>query len=228
MKKIIWLLLCLSLGPASLLAGGFEGTIRMSMKSPKSEQPTLVDYSMKGNFLRMDITAAKGRHVSSIWDLNKHEMTMLMPEQKMYMIMKTEDIAAAARKASPNVQIEKTGETEKILGYAATKYLIKDNDHHITSEVWGVEGLGTFMMGRNSPFGKSGGLSPVEKELIARGFFPLRMINRDSSGAETFRMDAVSIDKKSLSEDFFVPPSDYRRFDMGGMFGGFGGRRPQD
>ena len=228
MNKPTWLLLSLLLGPAALLAGGFEGTVRLSMKSPKQDQPTYIDYSMKEGFLRMDIAVTDGREagktITSIWDLNKHEMAMLMPEQKMYMVMKAPDIAAAAQQASPNVQVEKTGETEKILGYTATKYIIKDNDHHQTSEVWAAEGLGTFMMGRSSPMGRNGGLSPVEKELISRGFFPLRLINRDASGTETFRMEAVSVDKKSLSDGFFAPPADYRRFDMGGMLGGFGGR----
>jgi len=187
----------------------------------------LIDYSMKEGFLRTDITVTEGREkgktMTSIWDLNKHEMTTLIPDQKMYMVMKAPDFAAAAQKGAPNVQIEKTGETEKILGYTTTKYVIKDNDHNTTSDVWAAEGLGTFMMGRSSPMGKSGGLTPVEKELMARGFFPLRMINHDASGAETFRMEAVAIDKKSLSDDLFAPPADYRRFDMGSLFGGFGG-----
>ena len=193
----------------------------------KSEQPNFVDYSMKGDFLRVDITTAKGQHLSSIWDLNKHEMTTLMPEQKMYMVMKTEDLAAAAQNAAPKVQIEKTGETEKILGYTATKYLVTDTERKTTTDVWAAEGLGTFMMGRSSPFAKNGGMSPVEKELAARGFFPLRMVSHDASGAEVFRMEAVSIDKKSLSDDLFAPPADYHRFDMGGLFGGFGGK-PQN
>jgi len=224
MNKSALLLFSFLLGPAMLLAGGFEGTIRLSMKSSRQDQPIFIDYSMKEGLLRMDITASKGRHTSSIWDLNKHEMTMLMPEQKMYMVMQAPDLAAAVQKGSANVQFEKTGETEKILGYTATKYLVKDNDHNTTSEIWAAEGLGTFMMGHASPMGKGGGLSPMEKELMARGFFPLRMINHDSNGAETFRMEAVSIDKKSLADDFFAPPSDYRRFDMGSMLGGFGGR----
>ncbi|HZP60597.1 MAG TPA: DUF4412 domain-containing protein [Opitutaceae bacterium] len=228
MKKITSLLLCLLLGPAALLAGSFEGTVRLSMKTPKQEKPMLIDYSMKEGFLRTDITLTEGREkgktVTSIWDLNKHEMTTLIPDQKMYMVMKTQDLMTVAQKETPNVEIEKTGDTEKILGYETTKYLIKDKDHNMTSEVWAAEGLGTFMMGRNSPMGgKSGGLSPVEKELMARGFFPLRMINHDANGTEVVRMEAVAIDKKSLGDDMFAPPADYRRFDMGSLFGGFGG-----
>jgi nitrogen regulatory protein PII len=233
MNKPASFLLCWLLSPMALLAGSFEGTIRLSMKSPKNDQPTLIDYSMKEGFLRMDITAtsgrAKGKNITSILDLNKHEMTTLMPEQKMYMVMKTEDLATAAQNAASSVQIEKTGETEKILGYTAVKYLVTDTNRKTTSDVWAAEGLGTFMMGRSSPFGKNGSLSAIEKEFAARGFFPLRIINHDASGAETFRMEAVSIDKKTLPDDTFAVPADYHRFDMGSMFGGFGeGKPPQN
>jgi hypothetical protein len=70
-------------------------------------------------------------------------------------------------------------------------------------------------------------MSPIEKELAARGAFPLRMITHDSSGAETNRMEVVSIDKSSLPDDTFTVPSDYHSFSLGGMFGGFGAGKAQ-
>jgi hypothetical protein len=194
------------------------------MKSPRHDQPTFMDYSMKQGFVRIDITGtdsrSQGKTITSIWDLNKHEIYTLMPAQKMYITMKTEDIAALAQGAQTDVQIEKTGETENILGYTATKYLVKDTTHDITSEVWTADGIGTFINAAMG-FKKKGGLSPMEKELAARGAFPLRMISHNSSGEETNRMEAVSINKKSLSDDMFTVPSDYHPFDLGGMFSGF-------
>ena len=224
MNKITSLLLCLLFAPSVILAGSFEGKIRFSMKSPKRDQPTFMDYSMKKGFVRIDITGtdsrSKGKTSSSIWDLDKHEIDILMPEQKMYLVMKTEDIAAVAQGAATGMQIEKTGEIETILGYATTKYLVKDTVHNTTSEVWTADGIGTFIMGSNI-MKRHGAISPMEKELAARGAFPLRMISHDSSGAETNRMEAVSIDKKSLSDDMFTVPSDYHPFDLGGMLSGF-------
>ena len=224
MNKITSLLLCLLFAPSVLFAGSFEGTIRFPMKSPRHDQPTFMDYSMKEGFVRIDITGSdsrsQGKTTSSIWDLNKHEIDVLMPGQKMYMKMKTEDVAALVKGAETDVQIEKTGETETILGYTATKYIVKDTAHDTTSEVWTADGIGTFIMA-GSVFKKHGAMSPIEKELAARGAFPLRMISHDSSGAETNRMEAVSIDKKSLPDDTFTVPSDYQPFDMGSLFSGF-------
>ncbi len=231
MKKITALLLCLLFAPAAIFAGGFEGKIRFSMKSPRHDQPTFMDYSMKEGFVRIDITSSdsrtKGRTITSIWDLNKHEIYTLMPEQKMYMVMKTEDIAAIAQGAATDVQVEKTGETETILGYATKKYLIKDTSHSTTSEVWAAEGLGTFITSSGGIFKKKGAMSPIEKELAARGAFPLRMVSHNSNGDETSRMEVVSIDKKSLPDDAFTVPSDYHPFDLGGMFGGFNADKGQ-
>jgi hypothetical protein len=230
MNKITSLLLCLLFAPAVIFAGNFEGKIRFSMKSPQRDQPSFMDYSMKQGFVRIDITGfdshSPARTVTSIWDLNKHEIYTLMPEQKMYMVMQTEDLAAMAQGASPDLQIEKTGETENILGYTATKYLIKDNTHDTTSEVWTADGIGTFITSA-SIFKKHGAMSPIEKELAARGAFPLRMISHDSSGAETNRMEVVSIDKSSLPDDTFIVPSDYHSFSLGSMFGGFGAGKAQ-
>jgi hypothetical protein len=224
MKKIFLLMLCLLFAPVAIFAGSFEGKIRFSMKSPKRDQPTFMDYSMKQGFVRIDITATDSqdneRTITSIWDLNKHELFTLMPEQKMYLIMKTADLAAAVPGTVANVQVEKTGETETILGYPTTKYLVKDTARGTTSEVWTAEGFGTFITAA-SVFKKNGVMSPVEKELATRGAFPLRMISHNASGAETSRMEAVSIDRQTLPDDKFTVPGDYHPFDLGSMFGGF-------
>lgn len=229
MNKITSLLLCVLFAPAVIFAGSFEGKIRFSMKSPRHDQPTFMDYSVKEGFLRIDITNPdSNKTVCAIWDLNKHEIFTLMPEQKMYLVMKTEDIAAAVQGAAPNVQIEKTGDTETILGYPTTKYIIKDTTRGTTSEVWTAEGLGTFIT-VNNIFKTRGVMNPVEKELAARGAFPLRMISHNANGDETSRMEVVSIDRKTLPNDTFTVPSDYHPFDFGSMFGGFGGNRaPQN
>jgi hypothetical protein len=222
MKKITSLLLCLLFAPAVIFAGNFEGTIRFSLKSPRHDQPTIMDYSMKEGFVRVDITGtdsrSQGKTTSCIWDLNQHESYVLMPAGKMYIEMKTEDIAAMAKGSATDAQVEKTGETETILGYATTKYIITDTTRGTRSEVWAADGLGTFINAAMG-FKKKGGMSPVEKELVARGAFPLRMISHNSNGDEISHMEAVSIDKKLLPDDMFTVPSDYHAFNLGSLFG---------
>lgn len=218
MNKIVPLLLCLLLVPSAVFARGFEGKIRFSAKSVRHDQPTFCDYSVKDGFLRIDATGrdsnANSQDIVSIWDINQHKLLTLVPDQKTYVSMKTEDIAAPA-----DAPLEKTGETEKILGYDTAKYVFKDGTHG-TTEVWTVDGLGLFMSVR-STFVKRGAMNPLEKALATRGLFPLRIVYHNSSGAETSRLEAVSIDKQTLPADTFALPSDYHPFDVGSMSGGF-------
>ncbi|MSU45560.1 MAG: DUF4412 domain-containing protein [Lacunisphaera sp.] len=84
-----------------------------------------MNYSMKGPMLRMDIDA-EGHQVASIMDMAKLEM--LMPEQKMYMVlpMKKPVEKAMEKQAESTVDIEVTGKTETILGYKCSQILVKD------------------------------------------------------------------------------------------------------
>jgi hypothetical protein len=222
--KRITLLLSLLLIPAALLAGSFEGKIRFSAKSPKHDQATFCDYSLKPGFLRIDFAGhdseSNERNIVSIWDLNHNKLFTLMPDQKTYLVMKTAAISASAPGTAPAVQFGKTGETETILGYPASKYVFKDAAHSATDEVWAVEGFGPFLTVR-SAFVKHGVMSPLEKELASRSLFPLRIVFHSSGGAETSRLEAVSVDKQALPDNTFTLPGDYHLFDANSLSGGF-------
>jgi len=70
-------------------------------------------------------------------------------------------------------------------------------------------------MGRSSP------KSAWETSLAQHGFFPLRMVNRDKSGKELTRMEAISVDKQSCRFRICAP-ADYQPFQMPSI-PGFGG-----
>lgn len=214
--------------PLLAAPASFEGKIKMQMKSDKHTQ--VIDYSVKPNFMRMDIPLDKGATATSIMDYTKKEMIMLMPGEKMYMVMPIPDVADdTGKKKRPGREatFEKTGETEKILGYLCTKFISKDEDNN-TYEIWAAEGLGTFMgAGGKNPM-KRAPRSAWETELVKNGFFPLRMVGKNEKGKEIFQMEALAVEKQKLPDTDFVPPAGYQRFDMGGMMKGmanpFGGR----
>lgn len=155
---------------------------------------------------------------------------MLMDSEKMYMTMPIPDVAEVASKRGEEVKLEKTDVTERILGYTATKYLVTDKN--TKSEMWLAEGIGTFMgMGNNSGGGGGGGLfggrkkassstKGWEQALAGKELFPLRVVELDKAGKETFRMEVTAIKKESLPDTLFNPPADYQKFDMGGMMKG--------
>jgi hypothetical protein len=227
MKKSLQVsVVSLLLIPAALVAATFEGKVTMKMTSGRSK-PQDITYSIKGDKVRMEIPEQKGMG-GMIMDTTKREMTMIMDEQKMYMVMALPDSAKEAiAKREQEVTLEKTNETDTILGYKATKYLVKDKDNE--TEMWLAEGLGTFMgMSSNrNPMARGGGTPPPawERALAGKEMFPLRVVGYDKGkpkkgGNEAFKMEVTAINKASLPDSMFTPPAGYQKFDMGAMMKG--------
>lgn len=204
----------------------FEGKVRFQITDGK--KPMNMSYTVKGALIRNDMEM-QGQTMSSIMDMNKREMIMLMPEQQMYMIMQMPDVTEAPEgtASKPDVQVELTDETETILGHKCKKLNVRSKEG--LTEVWGAEGIGAFMMGGGgNPMARSAAPRHAwEAELAERGFFPLRLVTRDSAGKENFRMEAVEIDPASVPDSTFRPPADYSKFEMpAGLPGMPGGLNP--
>lgn len=230
------LILCATLvvAPAGALAADFEGTVTMKMSGPRGT-PQALDFSLAQGKSRIDVVTPDGMNASIIHDHGKKEMVMLMPQQRMYIIQPippaTERPAASAGRGDSSV--EKTGETEKILGYDCTKYISKSEDGTV-SEMWVTDQLGTFSGMSANPMGGMGGrrggapASPAwEEALKGKDVFPLRVVSKGRDGKESFRMEATAVAKKSLPASTFAPPADFQKFDMQGMMrGAMPGMRP--
>ncbi len=201
---------------ALLSAKDFEGHIKMEIRDGKNATP--LTYSVKKDRMRMDISVEEAT-MTSLVDFEKKEMIMLMPGQKMYMVMAMQDVAEVAAKANTGTPLEKTSETETILGHLCTKYV--STERGTTTEIWAAEGIGTFMAANssNNPM-KPAARNKWERELVEKGAFPLRVVSRNRSGKETSRMEVVAIEKKSIPDSHFAIPEGYQRFEMGGMMKG--------
>jgi hypothetical protein len=223
----------LVLTAVSNTAVAFEGKISLSMTGDKKGRSQALDYSIKGQKLRMDMNA-EGNPVATIMDMAKLEMIMLMPSEKMYMVQPIKKpVEAAADKAVQNTaDVEVTGKTEVILGYTCNQVLIKDKG--TVTEAWLAEGLDGFQ-GLGAPGGGGGGMfggkksanaAKWEEALKGKGGFPLRVISRDGKGKETYRMEATKVAPGPLPDSLFAPPSDFQKFqmpDLGGLMKGMGG-----
>lgn len=195
----------------------FEGRVHFDMKSGRDTQK--VAYAIKGPKARFEMPGTE--MPGAIFDVQKQEMQLLMPEQRMYMAVSLADAAAVAPKgAKDQVQIEATGETETILGRECQKYRVIDRQS--TTEVWAAEGMGTFMgqLSGNPMRGGGGALPAWQKALGEKGFFPLRVVGLNRRGKETFRMEATRIDETSLPDDLFEIPAGYQKFNLGGLMRG--------
>ena len=219
------------LAPVVLCAAEFEGKVNFKMTPAKGEAQD-VRYAIKNGKFRIELPG-QNQMGGMIMDPVKRETIVLMDQQKMYMTMAIPDVPAETKagRAGDEATLEKTGQTEKILGYTAEKYISKSKD--ATTELWLAEGLGSFMgFSNNGPMGgrRGGGSAPQawERALAGKSLFPLRVVSRDKGSKETFRMEATSVDQTALPDSLFTPPADYQKFDMGNMMKGMmpGGMRP--
>lgn len=219
MKKFSSIIIaCALLLPAALSAAAFQGKVVMKMTMPKSE-PIPLTMSVKEGFSRTDMVMGKGTSGSMIMDQAKQQITILMDEQKMYLVQpmpKPEEFTDGKDSGKNDFTFEKTNETEKILGYNCTKYIAKSKEG--TSEIWATEQLGTYLgMGAGGPGSQPGKKAPSyawEKALIGKNFFPLRTIVFGKDGKEALRTEAVSVEKQSLPNSLFAPPADYQKLEM--------------
>jgi hypothetical protein len=221
MKKLINFICAGTLLLASqlLAAGSFEGKVNFALTSGK-DKPMAMNYSIKGDKLRIDMPDQKDMG-GMIMDMAKKEMIMIMKKDRMYMVMPMPEAAVEqAKKQSEDAKFEKTSETEKILGYTATKYLVTDKKG-TTTDLWLAEGLGNFMAMGDNPMGggRNGGEKAWQKLLAGKDLFPLRVVGKDKGGKESFRMEVTAIEKKSLPDSDFAAPAGFEKFDMGGMGG---------
>ena len=203
-------------------ASTFEGKVSLAITGDKNKTMNM-DYSMKGQMLRTDMDA-EGHHISTIMDVQKMEMLMVMAEQKMYMVMpiKKPVEQALEKQGESHADVERTGKTDTILGYKCDQIIVKDKEKGTVTELWVAGDLGVFMGlggGGGGPFGgrKNATSAKWEEALKGKGGFPLRVISHDAKGKDTFKMEATKIEPGSLPDSLFLPPADYKKFQMPDM-----------
>ena len=215
MKKLLPLLVAV-LAPVALSAASFEGKVTMKMSGPR-EAPPAMTFSLKDGFSRIDMAGADGRSTGIIYDVAKQEVTILIPDQKMYMtqVMAKPPATAAVAEGAAGGALEITTTKEKILGYDCVKYVAQTKEG--ISEIWVTDQLGAFLGfggdpgggGRRGPGGGVAAQQGWSQVLAGKSVFPLRVVTT-AGGKETFRMEATAIEKIALPDSTFAAPADFK------------------
>jgi len=115
-------------------------------------------------------------------------------------------------------ELKATDETTNLLGYACTRYELKQRDEMI--EVWATDKLLPFQPWlQNQP--RHFGPRMIEEQwgelLKAKKLFPLLAVLKYENGPERFRFEVKTITpekiKKEDAEKLFQPPADYREIE---------------
>jgi hypothetical protein len=188
----------------------FEGTISMHIASVSGGSN--MDYSVKGDRVRMDIATAQ---MAMYMLANNGAMTVVMPTQKMYLEQPIPSVMDQGNAAS-KVTVKATGRMETIAGYKCEHYTITDAKEGGYDACLSKE-LGTFMAPM-SPGGRGRGAADASSDVLAHlggNAFPLKV--QKIGGATT--LEVTKIEKKPLSESLFTVPSGFTKLDVGAMKG---------
>jgi hypothetical protein len=207
--------------PAPAAAQGFEGTVTWQMEKGQMAQ------TYKGTQVRTEMSGG-GREGVMIMDNSAKTMTMLMPSDKMYMVMNLRDSDQGGDHSDRKPpKITPTGKTETIAGRTCEVYLYAENpDKPANKEMCVAKGMGYFMGGSAGPMGGMGmarqgqgadisaiAANPEYRRLYQDGFFPLR-ISRIKGDSVTTQMIATKIEPKSVDASLFQVPSGFQEMKM--------------
>jgi hypothetical protein len=217
---ILIFLLCFSFNHL-VAQDGFEGKIKFKITSDDEEM--FMDYFIKSDKLRMEM----GEHNEAAFIHTGESSLVLMHEDKMYMDLDNSifsklpgmtDMEDESDENDPQeFDFEKfrTGKTKTILGYECEQWIFTDEEDEGEVEVWVTDELSDFML-MKSPMGA--GYSPGWSNSVNNsGFFPMLVITRDDDNEVTSRFEATEVNKQSLDDDLFAPPSDYSEMKIPGM-----------
>jgi len=205
-------------GPAA--AQQFEGVVTMTVQGGRTGE--LVQMYKDGK-VRMEMQGPEGRGGVMLMQPGKSEVTMLMPSEKMYMVMDPAMMGGRAPRDTTPPKITKVGTSETIAGRSCDNYRIETQQVH---EVCAAKGMGYFagmgrgpMMGGGGPGGgQGGGGMPAfaSEKMMAEfkdGFFPLR-VSRVEGEKKTVAMEVTKIEEKPLPSSLFEVPEGYTKMDM--------------
>lgn len=231
-------------GTQAIAATTFEGSVDMTITQDKTTMS--MTYYIKDTKIRMESRmpasgkkSAGDMNLVSLADTEKREVYLLMPDEKMYMVMQMPDPDAAAQTAAKSktpapVQFKPTGRTETIAGLTCEQYVSEeDKKARVITEMWVTKELGKFVMqqqggkSKGGMFGKGGKPDPKDAwQAFAEknGFFTMRVVQRKKAGApEDFRLEVNNITRAAQPDSRFDIPPGYKKFEipkMGDMLKG--------
>ena len=182
----------------------FEGKVTFNVYD-NGESHTM-QYYVKGSKLRFDANE-QGHEGQIIMDPAAKQFMIVMPQQKMYMVMPIPDMKDKKMESESmdnKADFVKTGETKDILGYTAEKWTYKDGDDK--GEAWMTKDIGGFQLFNNPMQDEK---PQWQKDLETEGYFPLLVYE---NGDKVF--EVTNIDKQSLDESMFEPPAGFQKMDM--------------
>jgi GLPGLI family protein len=222
MKKILSFMMvtAIIMGFASTaISKDFSGVITYKISYPGMEidasmaamMPKMATLSIKENMSKFEISMGQmGKQIQIIDGEAKTVTTVMdMMGQKFYYVESEDEIMA--EEGSGDVKVDIKDETKEIAGYECTKAVVTvtESGEEMMFTVFFTEEIGSSSLNIDNPYFKEIPGAMLEFEI--------------DTGAGTMKMEALSIDKKKLSDADFEVPEGYEKktsAEIKQMFGG--------
>jgi len=205
---------------SSALGKDFKGVITYKISYPGMEidpamaamMPKMATMTISGTMSKFEISMGQMGSQMQIIDGEAKTVTtcMNMMGQQFYYIQSEDEIAAETDKGQ-DVKVDITGETKEIAGYECKKAIVTvdDSGDEMTFTVYFTDEIGSASMNIDNPYFKEIPGAMLEFEI--------------ATGTGTMKMEATSVDKKSVSDSEFEIPEGYVKktsAEIKQMFGG--------
>lgn len=214
----------------------FEGTIAFQMTNAKGDKPDTMVQTTKGNKVRIE---GMGKtHGAFIVDGDKHQMLMIEPEQKKYILMTEADMQqmhamtaklmqqykkkpTAEDEDDPNLKLSKTGRTETVAGTRCEVWhgtRVDDDGKTKEGEACLAKGVGFMMFNTmmNNPMfqrDRQSRLLQAYRKLVGPNMGILKMVEIEGGKPRT-AMEAIAINRSAVPAAAFEPPVGYTEIKM--------------
>lgn len=205
--------------PPATAQDAFEGVITYEMAAGGMSMD--VGWTVKGDRMRQEMAGPMGEVVSLI-DPASMVVTMIIPEQRMYMRIDTrrmmEQMGQPEQPEQPEPEdFVATGERETIAGHECERY--EYTDEETTMELCIAAGLGFMPFAQpGGPGGPAahGGIGDIDalRGRFGDGFVMLAMTV--SHDGEVVTLRARSVERKSVPEELFQVPEGFTEMPMPG------------
>lgn len=215
MKKLIRFLLVLAapiLVSASGFAQSFEGIIVNRITSPMMGDPMDMTINVKGNKIMMEMDGGAMGGMKIYLDKTDNKQYIVMSAMKMGYEVASSVADKAEKGALTAPALKPTGKAEKINGHQAEEFTAELED--ATMDLWlakdfpkeMIDAMASSMRSNSS---QSEGQLQLMKLISEKGYAPVRFSVKN--GDETLAtIDFIKFEKKSLSDDLFILPTDIK------------------
>lgn len=192
----------------------FEGVIEMQIKDLVNLE--ILSYYVSGENVRIESKLKSASDAYFLINTLDKKVYTILNARDAYIEFPLETEKNEKMPGAPKGDhFTNTGESESILGFRCTKWILTEDER--TTEIWATSSLGTYVGMQLTPTSETVASFAWEPELKSRGLFPMRVTQRDASDSETYQLEVLSVKREAVNDALFQLPPGYEKLDKSAL-----------